>query len=732
MLSALVAVLGLVGCTQCSHGANRPTEARRQIPADLPPVSLASSTPPKIGGDGRAPALVLDATRLAQLRDSGKRETAPYKRLRVLCDEQLRRSIKSGYQGWDWADAVANLTLCWHASGERAYGRAAVRYVRALLDDRYVVGDGKGGAAVVHHDSGYGIRTHGAYVALAYDWLRGLPEMTPELRTKIANRLEAWLDWYARSGYLRDHPLANYFWGYFTTLSLAGLALGNDSPKAAHWRAESRRLLETKILPAFQTHLRGGGWPEGWQYGSYVALQAALVAEAYETKLGVPLAKQMPWFAELVQHQLHSLSPDRKSIYGGGTWGQRPSRPSALALSGAVLALEGLDDDRAAKALWLLEHAFPPLTREQAWVALLVDRPAAPRLDPRPGEPLSRSFAGTGLTLMRSDWSKDAVWISFQAGPRLTPDHQHKDQGHFELTRGSDWLLIDSGDSEGGATLNHNCILVDDGAKTITYSPNQGVWGTEVQTKHYGDDGRVVGVVGEIGDAWAPSCVRDGCADRAVTSATRTLIYVRPGLLVIEDELVLDRPEIGTTWTAHVTVPPAISGMRASASVGSSRVDLTLVAPAGATLGAVREPNGSGVSPHAASRPWGPSWRLQAAAPRGTAERRFLTWITTDARTAAAPDAPFELAGSGLSGAVGSSSGKRVAVLFAERPEGGKLTLRASPDSVVIAGLSPGKGYATTLSDQAGCTLSIAPSDHGDTATGAGFVRLELSGCRRR
>jgi hypothetical protein len=732
VVSALAIVLGLAGCTQCSHGAKRPSEARRQIPSDLPPVALAPAALHRGAGDGLQPTLVLDAARLASLRDSAKRGTAAWKRLERLCAEQTRQPIKSGYQGWDWADAVANLSLCWHATGNRDHGRAAVRYAAALSDDRFEIGDGKGGAGVVQHDSGYGIRTFGAYSALAYDWLRAAPGMTPELRRKIAERLEAWLDWYERRGYLRDHPLANYFWGYFTTLALAGLALDDDTPAAAHWRTQSRRLLETKILPTFQKHLRGGGWPEGWQYGSYVAVQAALVAKAYETKAGLPLAKQLPWFSELVLHQLHSLSPDLKSVYGGGTWGERPSRPSALAVAASALALEGLDDDRAAKARWLLDHGFPALTRERAWVALLVDRPDAPRKDPRAGEPLSRLFPGTGLTLMRSDWSKDAVWIAFQAGPRLTPDHQHKDQGHFELTRGSDWLLVDSGDSEGGATLNHNCMLVDDGARTITYSPNQGVWGTEVETKLYGDDGRVVGVVGDVGDAWAPSCVRDGCSDRAVESATRALVYVRPALLVTRDEIALADPQIRTTWAAHLTVAPRIDGKRASAIVGGSRLDITMLAPAGAEIGSVREPHGGGEGPHRANRPWGPSWRLELTAPRGEARRRFLTWITTDAKDAAAPPAPIEIVGSGLSGAIGASSGKRVAILFADRPEGGEIGLRSAPDTVVVSGLTPAKRYAASLSEEGGCTLRIRPAAQGDTATGAGFVRIELAGCKRR
>jgi hypothetical protein len=729
-VSPVFPALLLAACTQCSHGAGRPAGAQQQGPGWGSPVELGELR--LAAAADTQPRLLLDAGRIARLRESRAKQTPAWRRVQQRCEEQAKLQTRSGYQGFDWADAIATLSLCWHATSDARYGRAAVVYVTALQDDRFAPGDGKGGARVVHHDSGYGIRTFGAYSALGYDWLRGAPGMTVELKQRIVDRLDAWLGWYEKNGYLRDHPLANYFWGYFTALSLAGLAVGEDSPQARGWRDKSKTLLSSKILPAFERHLRGGDWPEGWQYGEYVAVQAVLVAKAYETAAGMELAKHLPWLGDLVHHHLHALAPDRRAVYGGGTWGERPSRPSALALSAAAVALDGLDDERAAQARWLVANALPELTREHAWVALLADRPGARTRDPRAGAVLSRLHPGTGLSLMRSDWNEGATWVSFQAGPRLTPDHQHKDQGHFELWRGSDWLIVDGGDAEGGATINHNTLLVDDGGRLMTYSPNQGVWGHEVTTSRYGDDGRAVVVVGEIGDAYAPACVRNGCRQRTVHSITRTLAYVRPSLVVIEDRIVLEDEAAATTWAAHFTVNPVIAGKSASAQVGKSRVDLSVVAPSDAELSAVREPNRGGEGPHRKSSPWRPMWRLEVDAKRGEPRRRFLHWITTDAADAPRPAAPRELAGRGLRGALGASPERKLAVLFADGPRGGEVTFGPAPDSVLVAGLDPGQRYAATLQRRGGCTLEVTPAPVGEVATGGGFIRLELSGCERK
>src|SRR5258705_13280981 len=99
------------------------------------------------------------------------------------------------------------------------------------------------------------MRTFGAYSALAYDWLRDAPGMTDSVRARTRQRLTQWLSWYQKEGYLRDRPTANYYWGYLSALSFAGLAAGGDDKAADEWLATAQRELSSKVLPAFRDQL---------------------------------------------------------------------------------------------------------------------------------------------------------------------------------------------------------------------------------------------------------------------------------------------------------------------------------------------------------------------------------------------------------------------------------------------------------------------------------------------
>ena len=167
LLLALV-LLFAPSCKRCGADRGGATQSpKRGPPVAIGPEKLAL-TPPREAEH----RIVLDRARLAQLREQAKLASPAWRAVAARCDEAVRESIPSGYQGFDWADAVANLSLCWNATGRLAYAESALQYLNALLDDRFAVGDRKGGARVVRHDSGYGIRTFGAYTALGYDWLR--------------------------------------------------------------------------------------------------------------------------------------------------------------------------------------------------------------------------------------------------------------------------------------------------------------------------------------------------------------------------------------------------------------------------------------------------------------------------------------------------------------------------------------------------------------------------------
>jgi Heparinase II/III-like protein len=723
----VVSLLALASCGRLGlHRASSDESAPTKHSA---PVVLSSAKLELRAASADTHRIVLDARTLTRLGESARLRTPAFLLASARADEALAsKPISSGYQGFEWAEAVAGTALLWNATRDPRYAGAAVRYLNGLLDDRLELGDGKGGADVVSHDSGYGMRTFGAYSALAYDWLRGAPGMDDALRARVLARLDQWLTWYAKEGYLRDHPTANYYWGYLTTLTFAGLAAGGEAKVADEWSRTALGELSSRVLPAFNDDLPGGGWPEGWQYGEYTTLEIALVAQAWRTGAGIDVASKLPWLGQTVTHHVHALLPDEQSVYDGGTWGEHPALPSGVALAALSIALEGVDDARAAEARWMTAHALPALKREQAWLGLLAERPGAAESSPRGGA-TSLSLTGQGLTFVRSDWSDGAVWGSFQAGPRLAEDHQDADQGHFELFRGADGLLVDGGGSEGSATINHNTLLVDDAGKTLNYPPNQGVWGTKVKTTRFADDGLVAVAVGDIGEAYAPSCAPDGCRKRSVELLTRTFVFVRPSLLVIDDHVLLARPEYGLTWAAHLTQNPVLSGNLASAMIGASRVDVRTLEPREAEHSALHEPTPSGEGSHRLDQPWGPMWRLEVTSPRGARERNFLHFISASARADAPPEA-HRSSGDGLRGGVGRVAGRAIAVLFAGPTGEGHVTLDREVELVVIAGLVPGQRYGVSI-DGTSCVLRLArASGAADlSATRGGFLRTGVTQC---
>ncbi|HLU64790.1 MAG TPA: hypothetical protein VKZ63_00855, partial [Kofleriaceae bacterium] len=577
------------------------------------------------------------------------------------------------------------------------------------------------------------IRAYGLYAALAYDWLHDAPGME-ELRPIILERLDAWLDWYIEGGYLNDSPYSNYFWGYFASLAMAGLATAGESDSAERWLGKTRELLEKRVIPGFQSGLKGGEWAEGWQYGQLVAMEVALLVDAFHTATGTDYAPSLSWLGEIVDAQLHRTHPDRKSWYGNGTQHERPPPPDGSALASALLVLDRTDPQRAAHARYMLRRMFPPLGRERLWFAFVSDRPDAPDQDPRRPDRIAYHLSGPGQTFMRSSWREDAVWVSFQAGARVAVDHQQNDQGHFEIWRGSDALVSDFATEGGYATINHNSILIDDGGDVLNYVPNQGVWARSSRTVAWHDSGVAVVVVGDLADAWAPKCVERGCDDRSVKKAVRTLVYLRPDVVVTHDDIELTEGGYGATWIAHVRSKPRVAGAAASATAGGSRLDLIALGPERPAVRVVQEPTPSEDHIYRANRPDGEVWRLEIDTPRGKPARRIVSWMrASDASAPAAEVTPVR--GGGLVGGVGQVGSAATAVLFAGGPAGGAAEVPAAATRALVVGLEPRGAYrvGVTRGGKGTCRLSVAQASTAEARPDpAGALMIDLAPCRGR
>jgi len=221
---------------------------------------------------GPHPRLFLDEQTQANLRDlarkSGTAVSAAVRRCREI-ESSPGSFARDGYMGLDWAQYLQTCLVAWKATGSEGAARTAIRYFRALLNDLQVVGDGKGGDSAASRDSGYAMRAHGPYTALAYDWLHDAPGVDAALLALARSRFKAWTGWYVANGYRARSPGTNYNAGYFFAATLIAVAQGGEAGDdgAKLWRHVVDSLFEKDLLPAMTDGaLRGGDGGEVWQY----------------------------------------------------------------------------------------------------------------------------------------------------------------------------------------------------------------------------------------------------------------------------------------------------------------------------------------------------------------------------------------------------------------------------------------------------------------------------------
>lgn len=164
--------------------------------------------------------------------------------------------------------------------------------------------------------------------------------------------------------------------------------------------------------------------------------------------------------------------------------------------------------------------------------------------------PTSAHFRNTGLVVSRSDWSDDAVYVGFRCGPN-TFGHSHLDCGGFVISSGASRLAIDEGvwsyahflgffdtgyrrwTFDANATVGHNTLLID-GCGQVYDENGPG------RIVHYEADESGMVAVGDLSAPYGG----------LVTECVRTLVYVRPGTVIIFDRIRSDEPRT-VEWLLH-------------------------------------------------------------------------------------------------------------------------------------------------------------------------------------
>ncbi len=488
----------------------------------------------------------------------------------------------AGYQGAQWAKALQACLVAWAATGSRDDAHTAIRFMTALLDDLAQIGDNAGGDAAASRDDGYALRNLGPYTALAYDWLHD--QLTPAQRAHARARWNAWLARYLEKGYRPHDPGSNYQAGYITAATLIAVAEAGEGDSDDLWKTVVGTIWAKEMAPALGDDgiLRGGDWPEGWQYGPLSVAEYALAMRVARAA-GIEVDGVERWLHALLVRHVHGLSPGDRVYPLADTEAEQPNlAPNVLVLDAIALGDAAPDDKRYAKG----ELSRLRLTDEDA---LLYDALAAvgdkPAIIPRASWPTSYFAAGTGTLYARTRWDDRAIWFVASCRGGMDRDHRHPDAGNFVLSRGRDDVIVDPSPYGSQSTLTSNAPTVRSPQLPHDYQPSQAPWGNPAFDDVTQRQSGTIAARCDYTDAFK---FQDRRSD--VPSARRDLVVIPSADGTDAAVVVLDRASTGAAdrdlylrfrTPGHL----ALDGTTATATVGATRLAITALQPEKPAIG---------------------------------------------------------------------------------------------------------------------------------------------------
>ncbi|HEY6543529.1 MAG TPA: heparinase II/III family protein [Dokdonella sp.] len=365
------------------------------------------------------------------------RQSEPYRRFIAWVDAAL-----AGEPGYSFS--ATDAAYAWRLGGEPAHAALAVEWVeRQVADAERAIAAGQRPevAADSYLQAGPMIRD----VALVLDWCPDAVTASQRERWRRYASQAVWNIWNPEqahwdgtpqpwSGWGTDDPANNYHYSFIEATMYWALATDD-----AGWL----QLLEEEKWPALVAAvgaIAGGGSQEGTAYGLSHRKLFELYRVWRDARPGHPdLANANAHLADSIDWWIHATVPTRDRTAAIGDQA-RVSEPvlydyhRALMLQARALAHD--DAARSAASWWLHAIVNPSM---QSGFNLREDLLDAGDGGAPPAS-LIHHAPGTGQLFARTDWSIDATWLQFSAGPYLQ-SHAHQDQGAFTLYRGA-WLAV--------------------------------------------------------------------------------------------------------------------------------------------------------------------------------------------------------------------------------------------------------------------------------------------------
>jgi len=340
------------------------------------------------------------------------------------------------------------------------------------------------------------------------------------------------------------------------------LILAHEVEDARDWLAYTLEVLWS-VYPAWGDH--DGGWHEGIGYwGSYMRRMTQVVALL--DRLGIPL-KDKPFFRNTGDFGLYAAYPNRQTrAFGdgyesgiGGGYGQ------------LMYLLGSLYDNPHYR--WYAGQLNTVPSGPAAFSIWKTNIEASAPAD----IPQSKAFFDVGWVAMHSDMANpdDNVFFLMQSSPRGAISHNHANQNAFVLEAYGEALAISSGyyHTYGNPhhrdwvwhTKAHNGILVNGEGQTIRSPASRG---------------RLVEHIEEGGWAYALGDATEAYGGR-LDKALRHVLFLRPNVIVMVDELVASEEPSTYQWLLHAYEEMKLdeSAQRVEVSRGEANLRVHFLTP---------------------------------------------------------------------------------------------------------------------------------------------------------
>jgi hypothetical protein len=487
----------------------------------------------------------------ATLAQMVKQRTAGIASLRAEVDNRIRAQLipmpasgSSGKDQWEVIDEVkrtVNALSAYVLTREDRYYQEALRRVRLMAS-----WDPDGPTAYTREHMDKAARALTFALVLGYDWLH--PKLGDADRQQLRHVIRARLahihaDVIGARSRIAKYPRDSHGQLAATMLGMMSALMVGDIPQAEGWMEKSLPLAASLTSP-------WGGEESGFSNGSAYGIWGTGELQPYwyvmRWATGVDFA-QKAWVRNYGRF-LAYFNP--------------PGTPARLFGDGHEQAM--LHEQSARFAKGYTNFAPSPLGR---WYASRLKGEAQLRLEyilsppadwsgPQPlpaGTPNALHLPGIGWVAMHSDLADEkriSVYFKSSPPPHGAFNHSHADQNSFVINAGGQRLAIESGYYDGyksphwlqwlKTTRAKNAITFDGGKGQIFFEQ------TGYRKMGYGKITRFETHAGydiASGDA-TPAY------DGALSEAKRTIVYIRPNLVVVRDRLASATPR-QWEWNIH-------------------------------------------------------------------------------------------------------------------------------------------------------------------------------------